>query len=189
MKYWQLFLCFLQIGLFNIGGGYAAMPLIQALVVEQHGWLTMQEYADLITIAEMTPGPMAVNSATFVGIRLGGIPGALIATAGCILPSCLIIGVLAAVYRRWRSAPALQSVMAALRPAVVALIASAGLTLLRQVCFGGGALSLDALRWVAPAMIAAALVLLKKVKLNPILVMLLCGAANLALYLLSGPAL
>ncbi len=70
----------------SIGGGYAALPLIQSQVVNQYQWLTMGEFTDLITIAEMTPGPIAVNSATFVGIRIAGIPGALIATFGCILP-------------------------------------------------------------------------------------------------------
>ena len=91
MIYLQLFLSFLQVGMFSIGGGYAAMPLIQNQVVTSHSWLTMSEFTDLITIAEMTPGPIAVNSATFVGIRIAGIPGALIATFGCILPSCIIV--------------------------------------------------------------------------------------------------
>ncbi len=83
MIYLQLFLSFIKVGMFSIGGGYAAMPLIQSEVVNGHGWLTMNEFTDLITIAEMTPGPIAVNSATFVGIRIGGIPGALVATGGC----------------------------------------------------------------------------------------------------------
>lgn len=88
MIYLQLFLSFLQVGMFSVGGGYAAMPLIQSQVVEQHGWLTMQEFTDLITIAEMTPGPIAVNSATFVGLRIAQAPGAIIATLGCITPPC-----------------------------------------------------------------------------------------------------
>ena len=87
MIYVQLFVSFLQVGLFSVGGGYAAMPLIQNQIVELHPWLTLQEFTDLITIAEMTPGPIAVNSATFVGIRIAGIPGAIIATLGCITPS------------------------------------------------------------------------------------------------------
>ena len=87
----KLFFSFIQIGLFSIGGGYAAMPLIQAQVVEANGWLTMNEFIDLITIAEMTPGPIAVNSATFVGIRIAGLPGAVVATFGCILPSLFIV--------------------------------------------------------------------------------------------------
>ena len=91
MIYLQLFWSFLQIGLFSVGGGYAAMPLIQAQTVQLHGWLTMNEFTDLVTIAEMTPGPIAVNSATFVGIRIAGLPGALVATLGCIFPSLFIV--------------------------------------------------------------------------------------------------
>ena len=87
MMYIQLFLSFLNIGLFSFGGGYAAMPLIQAQVVDVHHWLTMTEFTDLITISQMTPGPIAINSATFVGTRIAGIPGAVAATIGCILPS------------------------------------------------------------------------------------------------------
>ena len=79
MIYLQLFLSFLQIGMFSFGGGYAALPLIQEQVVTQHGWLSRSEFTDLITISQMTPGPIAVNSATFVGIRLAGFWGALAA--------------------------------------------------------------------------------------------------------------
>ena len=74
MTYVQLFFSFLLVGLFSVGGGYAAIPLIQAQVVEAHGWLSMAEFTNLVTIAEMTPGPIAVNSATFVGIRIAGVP-------------------------------------------------------------------------------------------------------------------
>ena len=89
MIYIQLFLSFLQVGALSFGGGYAAMPLIQEQVVNLHSWLSMSEFTNLITIAEMTPGPIAVNSATFVGMQIAGILGAIIATLGCILPSCI----------------------------------------------------------------------------------------------------
>ena len=95
----QLFLSFLQIGLFSIGGGYAAIPLIQSQTVDVHQWLTSEQFMDLATIAEMTPGPIFVNSATFVGARLCGIPGALVATLAAVLPSCAIIALLAYLYR------------------------------------------------------------------------------------------
>ena len=85
MIYLQLFLSFLQIGAFSFGGGYAAMPLIQSQVVDSHKWLSMAEFTNLITISQMTPGPIAVNSATFVGLKVAGIGGAAVATAGCIL--------------------------------------------------------------------------------------------------------
>ena len=89
MIYLQLFFSFLQIGALSFGGGYAAMPLIQEQVVTLHGWLSMEAFTDLVTIAEMTPGPIAVNSATFVGIQIAGPGGAVVATLGCILPSCI----------------------------------------------------------------------------------------------------
>ena len=98
MIYLQLFWSFFQIGLFSIGGGYAAMPFIQAQVVELHHWLEMTEFTDLVTIAEMTPGPISINSATFVGTRIAGFWGALTATLGCIAPSILIVSILAFVY-------------------------------------------------------------------------------------------
>ena len=91
MIYLELLWSFFQIGLFSIGGGYAAMPLIQHQVVELHPWLTLEQFSDIITISQMTPGPIAINSATFVGLQLGGLPGALVATAGCVLPSCIIV--------------------------------------------------------------------------------------------------
>lgn len=179
MIYLQLFWSFLQIGLFSIGGGYAAMPLIQAQTVQLHGWLTMSEFTDLVTIAEMTPGPIAVNSATFVGIRIAGLPGALIATLGCIFPSLFIVSLLAFVYYRYKNLALLQSVLASLRPAVVALIASAGLSILLQVAFGGAQMSLVNANWVGLALFAAAFATLRLLKWNPILVMVLCGVGNL----------
>ncbi len=100
MIYIQLFLSFVQIGLFSVGGGYAAIPLIQSQVVETHGWLTMNEFTNLITIAEMTPGPIGANSATFTGLQIAGIPGALAATFGSIFPSCILVSILALVYCR-----------------------------------------------------------------------------------------
>ncbi len=136
MIYLQLFLSFLQVGMFSVGGGYAAMPLIQSQVVEQHGWLTMQEFTDLITIAEMTPGPIAVNSATFVGLRIAQVPGAIIATLGCITPALFFVSLLSYIYRKYKDISLLQSVLACLRPVIVALIFGAGLSILSMVVFG-----------------------------------------------------
>ena len=130
MIYLQLLWSFFQIGLFSVGGGYAAMPLIEHQVVDLHPWLTMTQFADIMTIAEMTPGPIAINAATFVGIRVAGLPGAVIATAGCVLPSCVIVMTLAYVYYRFRGLSTVQGILAGLRPAVVASIASAGLSLI-----------------------------------------------------------
>lgn len=181
MIYLQLFLSFIQVGMFSIGGGYAAMPLIQNQVVESHAWMSMSEFTDLITIAEMTPGPIAVNSATFVGIRIAGPLGAIVATLGCILPSCIIVSILAYVYYRYKGVSAIQSVLSSLRPAVVALIGAAGLSILRLVVFSENELLFSNIDWIGVILFLAAFLLLRKFKWNPILVMVLCGVIRLGL--------
>lgn len=184
MIYLRLFLSFLQIGAFSFGGGYAAMPLIQDQVVTQNAWLTMTEFTDLITISQMTPGPIAVNSATFVGIRLAGIPGALAATLGCILPSCILVTVIAKLYLKYRKMTALQTVLNTLRPAVVAMIASAGVSILVSGLWAAGAQRvLATVQWDMAAIFVGCLVLLRKTKLNPIAVMVLGGVAKVLLAL------
>lgn len=177
MIYLQLFFSFLQIGALSFGGGYAAMPLIQEQVVTMHGWISMETFSDLVTIAEMTPGPIAVNSATFAGPG-----GAVVATLGCILPSCIIVTLLAYIYTKYRKMSLLQGTLTSLRPAVVAMIAKAGVTILVSSFFINGAVELFreniCIRMVV--FFTAALVLLRKYKMNPILVMVLCGVANMA---------
>lgn len=185
MIYWQLFLSFIQIGLFSFGGGYAAMPLIQGQVVTLHHWLDMAEFTNLITISQMTPGPIAINSATFVGMKIAGVPGALVATLGCILPACILVTVLAKLYLRYRNLSVLQSVLHSLRPAVVALIAAAGVSILLTAFWGtGAAVTLDGTSWVLVVLFALCVVLLKRFRWNPILVMVLAGVLNLAAGLL-----
>ncbi len=180
MIYLRLFWSFLQIGLFSFGGGYAAIPLIRGQIVDRHGWLSMAEFTDLITISQMTPGPIAINSATFVGIKIAGLAGAAVATAGCILPSCVIVTLIAKLYLKYRGLALLQGVLGSLRPAVVALIASAGISILVSAFWGGGAVSLASTDWVLAAIFVLCLVLLRKGKLDPILVMVLAGVAKLA---------
>ena len=184
MIYLQLFWSFFQIGLFSIGGGYAAMPLIQKQVVDLNHWLSMGEFVDIITISQMTPGPIAINSATFVGIRIGGIGGALVATFGCVLPSCIIVLTIAYFYYKYRQLSLIQGALSGLRPAVVSLIASAGVSILLLTFWDGGVLSLSGFDVVALCLFAAALFILRKWKPNPILVMALCGVAGFLLYYL-----
>jgi len=180
----QLFRSFLEIGLFSIGGGYAAMPLIQQQVVTEHAWLTMGEFTDLITIAEMTPGPIAVNSATFVGIRIAGIPGACIATFGCILPSLIIVSLLSAFYAKYRDISTMQSILACLRPVIVALIASAGISIMKLVLFGDAPPALSGMNCRGLALSLIGFLVLRIRKWNTILVMTLCGVASLLIYII-----
>ncbi len=179
MIYLQLFLSFLQIGAFSFGGGYAAMPLIQSQVVTLHGWLSMSEFTDLITISQMTPGPIAINSATFVGIKIAGIPGAITATIGCILPSCILVTLIAKLYLKYRSMTMFQRVLNSLRPAVVAMIASAGISVLVSAFWGSEvSLKLANTNWNLVIIFVICIFLLLKVKINPILVMVLAGILN-----------
>lgn len=184
MIYLQLFWSFFQIGLFSIGGGYAAMPLIQHQVVELHGWLTMSQFADIITISGMTPGPIAINSATFVGEQICGLPGALVATAGCVFPSCIIVMTLAWLYYKYRNLELLQGILLGLRPAVVAMIASAGLSLVFLALFAEGVWpsSLDQVDWIATGIFAGCFVVLRRWKADPIAVMAGAGVAGWILY-------
>lgn len=180
MIYWELFLSFLQIGALSFGGGYAAMPLIEAQIVTAHGWLDLTEFANLVTIAEMTPGPIAVNAATFVGTKIAGVPGALAATLGCILPACILVTLIAKLYLRYRNLSVLQSVLGSLRPAVVAMIASAGVTILMNAFWGGRAIVPGSTNFLMVGIFALSFFLLRKAKLNAITVMVLAGIFNLA---------
>lgn len=190
MIYLQLFLSFLQIGAFSFGGGYAAMPLIQNQVVQLHPWLSQSEFTDLITISQMTPGPIAVNSATFVGTRIAGVPGALAATIGCVLPSCILVTILAKIYLRYRNLSLLQDILKSLRPAVIAMIAAAGVSILVTAFWGNdiSSLHLDTIlsstNIRAVGIFLVSLILLAKFKMDPIHVMLLSGGAEVVMQLI-----
>lgn len=188
MIYLQLFWSMFQIGLFSIGGGYVAIPLIQHQIVELNGWLTVTEFTDIITIAEMTPGPIAINSATFVGLHISGIPGALVATLACVLPSCVIVLVLAKIYYKYRNLNTIQYVLSGLRPAVVAMIASAGVGIVLLAFFTGGILSFTAenINFISMAIFAVGLFILRKWKTNPLYIMGGAGVVGLITYAIIG---
>ncbi len=183
MVYLELFLAFLQIGLFGFGGGYAALPLIQNQVVVTHHWLTLREFADVVTLSQMTPGPIAVNASTFVGTRIAGPLGAMIATAGCILPSCLIMFIFALVYKRYQKQTLLKGVMETLRPVVVGLIGSAAVSLILLSFFGTDTFhKITSPDWIAVLLFAASFFALRKWKISPMLLMGCGGVAGLVFY-------
>ncbi len=179
--YWELFLAFLQVGAFSFGGGYAAMPLISGQVVEKYGWLSNSDFADLVTIAEMTPGPIAVNAATFVGNQTAGILGAVVATIGVTLPSCIFVTILALLYTKYKEMPVLKDALASLRPAVVSMIFAAGLSILIPTIFKSGSVSFASGNIAIRPLILfiGAIFVLRKFKTNPILVMVMCGVIEL----------
>ena len=175
--YLKLFLSFFQIGLFSIGGGYVAMPLIQSQTVDIHGWLTQAQFADLITIAEMTPGPISINAATFIGIKIAGIPGALIANFGNVLPSFIIMLILAKLYERFRKQSIIRNVLMSVRPIVVAAILTAGLILLE---FALGSFRQPNIFAIVVFLIAYMMINSKKIPLGPVGVLGIGALAGLA---------
>ena len=173
MIYVQLFLSFLQIGLFSFGGGYAAMPLIQGQVVTTHQWLSMSEFTDLITISQMTPGPIAINSATYVGYTVtGNIWGSLLATFAVSLPSLTIMLLITKFYMKLHNNRYVQDAMYGMLPMVVAMILAATLLLLTPDTF------IDWYSWAI--MIVAFIASIKK--MSPILVICLAGVAGYLIY-------
>ncbi|MDD4839930.1 MAG: chromate transporter [Clostridia bacterium] len=183
MIYLELLWVFIQVGLLSIGGGYAALPIIQSLVVDGNGWLTFAEFSELITIAEMTPGPISLNAATFVGIQMAGIPGALVATLGMILPACIIVTLLAFLYTKFKSIKSIQGVLKQLRPAIVGLIAAAFLTLFINAIWGDKSnITLATTNWVSISVFILSLLALRIKKINPILILIVSGIVGMIVY-------
>ncbi|NLT13509.1 MAG: chromate transporter [Clostridiales bacterium] len=184
MIYLKLFWAFIQVGLFSIGGGYAALPLIQSQVVDTYGWLDMGEFADIITISQMTPGPIAINTATFTGTRIAGVPGAVVATLGCVLPSFVIVLIFAILYKKYKNLKYVRGVLGGLQPTVVGLIASAGLAIVVYALWNGGnaSFSIGSVDLVALGLIAAGIFFVRKFKPNPVLIILGAGIIGGLLY-------
>ena len=177
----DLFWTFFKIGLFTFGGGYAMLPLIQAEVAA-HGWLSTESLLNFVAVSESTPGPFAVNIATYIGSEMGGVPGAACATLGVALPSFTIILIVARCYERFRSSKVVSGVMTGLKPAVIGLIGSAILTMGAAVLFPGGvtaAVFSTLSFWVSVGIFALTAVLAFK-KVHPIALICLSAALGVA---------
>lgn len=173
----ELFLVFMQIGVMSIGGGYASLPYIQDMVVAQRGWITEQMYVDLLTLSQMTPGPLGINAASFVGMKVLGPLGAVIATVGYVLPSFVIVLVLAYIYFKYRDLTGVKQVMGVIRPIVIGLITAVGYQLIVLV-FGAASQ-----QWVTFLLLISALIFVRKFKMNAILVIAIMGLINLCIFL------
>lgn len=128
MIYLTLFFEFAKVAIFCVGGGYASMPLIQSAVVDTYHWLTLAEFVDIFTISQMTPGPIGINAATFAGMKIAGIPGAISATIGFCTPSFILGILLAKLFFKYGDIGPIRGILNGLRPAVIALIAAAGIS-------------------------------------------------------------
>lgn len=164
MIYLQLFLEFFKVGLFAIGGGMATFPFLTDLA-EKSGWYTQQQLIDMVAIAESTPGPIGVNTATYVGFTTAGLPGALIASLGLITPSVIIILIIARVLAKFKDSKLVQDVFYGLRPASTGLIAAAGFSVVLVSLFDLAAPSLaQMINWKGIVLAAVLLVFTRKVK-------------------------
>ncbi|MDR3219346.1 MAG: chromate transporter [Dysgonamonadaceae bacterium] len=174
MIYLQLFCTYFKIGLFCFGGGYAMISLIQDEVVDNHAWLTNAEFTDIIAISQMTPGPIGINSATYIGYAVSGNAfGSAIATIAVCLPSFIILLLIAKAYKKFQSNEYVQYALLGLRPATVGLIASAALLLMNPENF---------IDYKSLVLFGAAFALTKYAKVHPILMIILAGISGLFLY-------
>ena len=172
----ELFWVFFLIGAFTFGGGYAMIAMIQQQVVSR-GWMETAQIIDFIAIAESTPGPIAVNMATFVGSQMGGVWGAVCATLGVVLPSFVVILIVARCFRAFCASKWVKGVMSGLKPAVVGLIASAAATVGGTALFGKG--EMGSWFWFAVTAVMA-FVAFKWKKLHPIVIICICALIGIA---------
>ncbi len=176
----KLFLAFLKIGTFTFGGGYAMIAMIQA-EAERQGWLTGEELVDFVALSESTPGPLAVNMATFVGMRTGGVLGAIIATLGIVLSSFVIILIIAKCFERYQKSKAVGGIMSGLKPAVAGMIGAAFISVAGTVLFPAGvsvSVFSSAGFWIFLGIFAVTTVLAFK-KVHPIKIILLSAVIGI----------
>ena len=170
MLYLQLFYTFFKIGMFGFGGGYAMLSMIQGEVVTRYGWLTAQEFTDIVAVSQMTPGPIGINTATYVGFTAtGSVWGSLIATFAVVLPSFILMLAISKFFLKYQKHPAVEAVFSGLRPAVVGLLASAAQEDVQAFA-------------VSCLIFLVAFIGTRKYKVSPILMIVACGVAGLLLY-------
>lgn len=174
MIYWQLWCVYLKIGIFGFGGGYAMLSLIQYEVVDKHHWLSLQEFTDVVAISQMTPGPIGINSATYIGYTVtGNLWGSIIATLAVCLPSFLLVLLISYFFAKFRNNKYVAAAFTGLRPMTVGLIAAAALLLMNHENF---------IDYKSILIFLTAFFLTWKYKLHPILMICLSGIAGLILY-------
>lgn len=168
----KLFISFFKIGAFSFGGGYAMLPLIEEEIIQVHNWLTATEFIDIIAVSEMTPGPIAVNSGTFLGYKIAGVIGSVVATTAVVLPSFLVMTLIFIFINRFKNSPYVEWAFEGIRPVVLGLIASAAVTVAKSTFID--------IKSVIIASLLFYIVTFKK--FNPILAIVLAGVMGIVLY-------
>lgn len=176
--YFQLFYTFFKIGLFGFGGGAAMLSLIQFELVEHHAWITSTEFTNMVAVSQVTPGPIGINCATYAGyLAAGNVLGAVVATGALVLPSFIIMMILAKMMVKFHDNVWVVSIMSVLRPVVVGLIAAAALLLINEESFG-----VDYSDWTAWIIFVAAFVATKWLKVGAIQMILAAAIVGLVIY-------
>jgi chromate transporter len=191
MIFLYLFYTFAKIGLFGFGGGYAMLSMIQGEVVTRFHWMSASEFTDIVAISQMTPGPIGINSATYVGytavVNAGfapafGILGSAVATFAVVLPSFILMILLSKFFLKYQKHPVVENIFSGLRPGVVGLLAAAALVLMTSENFGSPEQDLRQFL-ISVVIFLAAFVATRKYKVNPILMIVICGIAGGLLYM------
>lgn len=174
MIYLELFYTFFIIGAFTFGGGYAMLSLIQNEVVVEHEWISAQQFTEIVAISQMTPGPIGINSATYIGYSVtGNVFGSLLATTAVMLPSFIIVLTICKLYNKFKENNHVAHLMTLLKPMVIGMIAAAAGILVTKENF---------FNWSSWALFAAAFVALQWGKVNPIIVIIVSGLIGIAIY-------
>ncbi len=168
----DLFISFFKIGAFSFGGGYAMLPYIEDVVIYEHGWLNAKEYIDILAISEITPGPIAINSATFIGFKIAGVLGSLVSTIGVVLPSFIVISLIFYVLSKFENNKVVEWIFQGIRPLVAGLILAAFISVFNNTIADIKAVFISILVFI--------LVYIKKI--NPILCILIAGLLGIILY-------
>ena len=180
MIFWELFITFFKIGLFTFGGGYAMLPLIQEEVIA-HNWIAMEDLINFIAVSESTPGPFAINMATYIGTQMGGLLGGVCATLGVVLPSFIIILIVAKIFEQFKKNKFVKGAMSGLKPAAVGLIASAVISMALIVFVPNGfstAIFTSVEFYISLALFAVMSVLAFK-KVHPILIIVISAVVGI----------
>lgn len=172
MEILTLFITFFKIGLFSFGGGYAMLPLIKQEVVDKHHWVTIKEFVDMIAISQATPGPIAINTATYVGFTHAGILGSTAATLGVVMPSVIIIYILARLFYKFKENKIVESAFKGIRISVVGLIAAAAIMVSKGAFIDYKSIILFLLAFIASF----------KYKVDPILMIIVAGVVGVIIY-------
>ena len=179
MMYLQLFWAYLKIGIFGFGGGYAMLSMIQFEVVDHYGWMTVEEFADMVALSQMTPGPVSINIATFTGYSVAGIWGSLIATFSLVLPSLILLMIVLKFLFKNKENNIIKSTLSSMKPVIAGLIFVAALQMMNSQNFGDAGLHGSNISVIICALSFAAVFW---AKINPILLILASGVVGYLIY-------